>query len=141
MNRISLCAISALSVFLLSGCVSQDEADTKMAKGCKAAVEVLIEPIIIKEVKATRFADEDSNGGIFRRITLSVVEKNGWSETDREYNCLYAQQWGIAKTSHIGTLEQISYDDTVAGKEDGNLNMKVDDFMNLVNASQNAMNQ
>ncbi len=142
MKKYSLSFLSVLSLLVLSACVSQDQADEKMVKGCKAAIEVAIAPAKIADILSTTYAFEDNkDGDSFRRITLKTFEKDGWIEREKEYSCLYAEQWGIAKTSHVATLESLSYDDIILGKKDGDVIGGLKNFMNLVNASQTAMDQ
>ena len=142
MKKFSLYSFFVLTALALAGCVSQDQADEKMAKGCKAAVEVAIAPATVADILSTTYAFEDNKDGKnFRRVTLKTFEKDGWIEREKEYNCLYSEQWGIAKTSHVATLEHLSYDDVVLGKKGGDVVGGLNNFMNMVNASQNAMNQ
>lgn len=138
MKKFMLIAISSLA---LTGCVSQDQADVKMSKGCAAGVEALITPKSIKTVKAQRYANEQVEGGLHRRVTLEVVESDGWLELDKEYSCLFMQQWGILKTSHQALLVQVKIDDSVYGKKDGIITGSYEDFLNLTRVVDSAMGQ
>ncbi len=136
-----LIAATALSTLALAGCVSQDQADAKMAKGCAAGVATLIAPKEIKEVKSQNYSFEENAEGQHRRVTLNMVEKDGWMEVDKEYSCLFAQQWGFFKSSHRALLVQVKIDDAVYGKKDGTILGGFDDFLKLTETVDGAMAQ
>lgn len=129
------------AVFLLTGCVTQQQADIKMAEGCAAGIQSLISPKEIKEVKTKNFSDEQVEGGLHRRVTLGIVEKDGWAEYDKEYSCLFMQDWGLFKMSHRALLVQVKIDDDVYGKKDGTILGNMQDFLKLTNVVDGAMAQ
>jgi hypothetical protein len=133
--------LSAVSALALSGCVTQQQADAKMGEGCKAAVNAMIEPKVIKETKAINYADEQTEGSLYRRVTVTAIEKDGWVEVEKEYKCLFAQQWGLFKSSHTAMLEQLSYGDKFIGKKDGKIIGSMQDFMKLTGKADTAMGQ
>ena len=102
------------SIFL-TGCVTQQQADIKMGKGCEAALSTLMKERQIVSVKSTNYSDEQTQDGLYRRITIDLVEKDGWAELDKTYSCLFSQDWGIFKSSHVA-LEQVVIDDVITGK-------------------------
>lgn len=138
MKKIALIAISTLA---LTACVTQQQADEKMAKGCEAGVTALINPKEIKEVKTKNYSDEVVEGEPHRRVTLGVVEKDGWVELDKEYSCLFAQDWGVFKSSHKALLVQTKIDDSIYGKVDGQITGSIDDFVKLTETVDAAMGQ
>jgi hypothetical protein len=138
MKKIALIAVSTLA---LTACVTQQQADEKMVKGCQAGVTALITPKEIKEVKTTNGSDEVVEGQPHRRITLTVVEKDGWLEIDKEYSCLFAQEWGLFKSSHRALLVQTKIDDSIYGKVDGQISGSIDDFVKLTDTVDQAMGQ
>ncbi|HPF77873.1 MAG TPA: hypothetical protein PLF01_01155 [Alphaproteobacteria bacterium] len=127
----------------LTACVSQDQADEKMAKGCEAAVNILLkdEGKQLSEIKVKRYADEQAEGGLHRRITLMGIEKDGWLELDKSYSCLFAQDWGLFKSSHEALLVQVQIDDQLYGKKDGVIQGTLEDFIKLTDAVHKAMGQ
>lgn len=134
--------LSVLScAFLLTGCVTQEQADAKMAKGCEAGVNALISPRTIQEIKVRRYTDEQAEGGLHRRITLEAVEKDGWLELDREYSCLFMEEWSLFKSGHKALLIQVNADGEVYGKKDGRIIGDLDDFLALTDAVETAMGQ
>lgn len=128
---------------LLGGCITQDQADTKMAKGCAAGVNALLEDEgkEIGEIKVQRYANEQAEGGLHRRITLEAVEKDGWLELDKEYSCLFMQEWGLFKSSQRALLVQVKIDNQLYGKKDGTILGSFDDFLKLTKVVDGAMAQ
>jgi hypothetical protein len=132
--------LSVAAALLLSGCVSQDQADQKMERGCHAGIESLIAPATLEQVKSVNFSLENNLEGQHRRVTIDAVTKDGWLELDKTYSCLFAQQWGIFKSSHAAVLVQIRLDEgKVIGKQDGLIVGEMSDFIKLSDTVQEAM--
>ncbi len=132
--------LSCSALLLLSGCVSQEKADTKMAAGCEAGINALIKPVTLSEIKSKNFSNEETSEGMHRRITIEAVAKDGWKETTNTYSCLFAQQWGLFRTSHAAILMQIKKPDgKIIGKKDGQLVGSMQDFLNLTGTVNGAM--
>ena len=124
----------------LTACVTQDQADVKMAKGCVAGINALLDNAKeIKEVKIQRYASEQAEGGLHRRITIEGIEKDGWLELDKKYSCLFAQEWGLFKSSHTALLVQMQIDDEIYGKKNGVILGKLEDFLKLIDVVDTAM--
>ena len=138
--RIFLIALLSLS---LTACISQDQADTKMAKGCTAGINALIKDQgkEIMEIKTQNFSQEQAEGGLHRRVTIGAIEKEGWLELDKEYSCLFMQQWGFFKSSHSALLVQVKIEDDLYGKKDGTIMGDFDDFLELTRVVDAAMGQ
>jgi len=138
--RILLISILALS---LSACVSQDKADLKMAKGCAAGIDALLsdQGKNILEIKSKNYSSEDTEGGLHRRVTIDAIEKDGWVELDKQYSCLFMQEWSLFQIGHKALLVQIKVDDTLYGKKDGTILGSFDDFLRLTKAVDGAMTQ
>lgn len=133
--------LSVVSTLALAGCVTQQQADAKMGEGCKAAVNAMIEPKKLLDTKAVNYADEQTEGSLYRRVTLTAIEKDGWVEVQKDYKCLFAQQWGLLKSSHTALLEQLSVGDQFYGKKDGKIIGSMEDFMKLTGKADTAMGQ
>lgn len=135
--------IIIFSSLLLTGCITQDQADVKMAKGCAAGVDALLAESgkMIGEIKTKNYSNEQAEGGLHRRITLEGIEKDGWLELDKTYSCLFMQEWGLFKSSQRAMLVQIKIDDEVYGKKDGTILGSFDDFLKLTKVIDSAMGQ
>ena len=140
MKILNLAFLSMLTI-CLSGCVNQQQADAKMGKGCEAGLAAMMGNKQILTVKATNYSDEQTEGSLYRRVTIDLVEKDGWAELDKKYSCLFAQEWGPLKSTHTALLEQIVMDDKIIGKKDGVILGNINEFMNLVSKVDTAMTQ
>jgi hypothetical protein len=124
--------LAGISVLALTGCVTQQQADEKLKKGCEAAVAAMIEPTTIKEIKSSTAADEKTMGSTFRRVVIKYTENDDFAESEREGSCLFSQQWGFFKSSHAALLEQVVYNEgEIIGKKDGNIQGDMNAFMKL----------
>jgi len=130
-------ALAGVSVLALGGCVTQEQADQKMFAGCKAAIDTMIAPRTIKTVKANTGENENTMGSVYRRIKVTYVENDDFAESEKQGSCLFSQQWGMFKSSHVALLEQVVYNDQLIGKKDGNIEGDMNQFMKL-NESVNA---
>jgi hypothetical protein len=143
MTRFSkpLLGLTMISAFALTACVSQEQADAKMGKGCQSAVEAMISPKTLVSVKSIKFSNDQTEGSLYRHVTVQALEKDGWIEMDKEYECLFAQQWGFLKSSHTALLERMTYGDVTLGKVNGKIMGSLDDFMKLTTSAETAMGQ
>ena len=133
-----------LAVFLsllLTGCISQNQADVKMGKGCAAGIDALIkdEGKQVATIKVERYASETNSDGQLRRVTIEAIEKDGWLELDKEYSCLFEEQWGPFKISHNAMLVQVNIDDRTIGRKDGKIVGNFEDFQRLSAAVANTV--
>ena len=129
--------------FSLTACVTQEQADVKMAKGCTAGINALMQDNgkEISEIKTKRYADEDAEGGLHRRVTIEGIEKDGWLELDKSYSCLFMEEWSLFQIGHKALLVQVKIDDELYGKRDGTILGSFDDFLKLTRVVDAAMAQ
>jgi hypothetical protein len=131
--------LALLCVFTLSGCVSREQADAQLAKGCEAGVKALLpEGYSLASVKNTRFSPSPEGVG-YRHVELDAVELDGWLETEKTYNCIFVEQFGFLKTSYTASIYQVSTGQEVFGKAGHVLNGDAEDFIKLEDAVRKAM--
>lgn len=130
-----------VAVLALGGCVTQQQADAKMGKGCEAAISATIAPKKLLGIKSTNYADEKTEGSLYRRITIVGQQKDGWIEAEKTYTCLFAQDWGFFKSTHFALLEQLAIGDFVLGKVDGQIRGSMEDYVKLNETAETAMGQ
>ncbi len=140
MNKLIL-VLSAAAILPLTACVSQEQADEKMAKGCEAAIGAMLAPRSIKEIKGTSAEDEKTMGSVYRRVKVSYVENDDFAESTKEGTCLFSQQWGSFKSSHAALLEQVTWNGKLIGKKDGNIEGDMNDFLKITEKVDTAMGQ
>ena len=134
-------AFAGISVLALAGCVTQEQADEKMKTGCKAAVEAMIAPRSIKEVKTSSAETEKAMGSVYRRIKITYIENDDFADSQHEGSCLFSEQWGAFKSTHAALLEQVVYNDQLVGKKDGTIHGSMNDFLKLSEHVDTAMGQ
>ena len=130
-----------LSTLTLTACVSQESADEKMSKGCAGAVNAMLAPRTIKEVKGFTAEIDTSEGSVHRRIKLTYVENDDFAESEKTAECMFSQQWGMFKSTHAALLEQLVVNDQILGKKNGIIQGSMDDFIKLTNGASTAMGQ
>ncbi|MEM6780644.1 MAG: hypothetical protein AAF569_02150 [Pseudomonadota bacterium] len=135
-------AFLSLPIVLLGACVDQTTVDEKMAKGCVAGVNALLNDTQVIDVSGKTAVTEDFQGeGLHRRITMKVIEKDGWLELENEYSCVFLEQWGPFRADHKAMIMQVKINDDVYGKQDGKIVGDWDDFVALSRVVDAAMGQ
>ena len=131
-----------ITIIPLTACVPQEQADSKMLRGCEAAVASLISPKEIIQVKNKKFSDTYPKGeGKHRLVSMTVLEKDGWVELDKDYSCVFLEQWGLFKMTHDALIIQVKIDDEIIGKVEGRIQGGFDEFLNLTKTVDRAMGQ
>lgn len=133
--------LSALSALTLGACVSQEQADAKMAKGCESAIGAMITPRTIKEVKSFKADNEGMLGVTYRRIAVTYVENDDFANSEKTGSCLFSEQWTAMKGSHAALLEQLTVNGRIIGKRNGVIQGSMDDFLKLTEGADTAMGQ
>lgn len=134
--------LALVPVLMLNACVDQATADEKMAKGCVAAVNALLDDSKVIDVSETLSVTEDFQGeGLHRRITMTVVEKDGWLELENKYSCVFLEQWGPLRMSHGAILVQVDVNGDIYGKNNGSIVGDWDDFLAITRVVDAAMGQ
>ncbi|MFA5593437.1 MAG: hypothetical protein WC989_09020 [Micavibrio sp.] len=140
MKKLLLIA-GCMSALALGACVSQQQADARLAKGCEAATGAMLEPRTIKDVRGFTAEEDRSEGSIHRRIKLTYVENDDFAESEHVSECLFSQQWGFFKTAHAALLEQLIVNGQLVGKKGGVIVGSMDDFLKLSGHAESAMGQ
>jgi len=140
MKKIILIA-SGISLLALTGCISQEEVDAKMAKGCEAALMAQLGADKVKDAKMTATGGATQADGTFRKVEMTYVENGSFDQTPKPVKCLFSEQWGAGKSSHSAILEQLDINGTTYGKVDGVVKGALEDFLKLTEAAARAMGQ
>lgn len=131
--------LSALA--LLTGCVSRQQADERLARGCAAGVEAfLADTYKIKEIKDKIFSKSEEEGNGFRDVTLKYVESDGWADVDKEARCTFAEEFGLFGMTHTANIYQVSVNGQVYGKKGGEIIGGYDEILKLTEKVDRAMN-
>ncbi len=131
-----------LSVLVLTGCVTREQADARIARGCAAGVEVFLdEGFKIKEIKDKFFKDSVEFGHGYRHVILRAVESDDWLDVDKEYECVFAEGFGFLNNSHTATIYQLNVNGQTYGNKGGKLLGSFQDHLKLTEIVEQAMNR
>ena len=114
MPKFALPLLIILSLSILTGCVSREQADAKLATACVAAVEALADRKLgdIADTKAT----PSPEGPDFRHITVMTGSDDGWLDEFGEYKCIFQETFSIFNRAHTASIYQVHYDGEIVGK-------------------------
>ena len=125
---------------LLCSCIKREQADLKLFKGCQAAAELFIdEGTSIKKVKQRTSKPSPEFGQRYRDVMIFVIESDGWAELDKEYHCIFAEEFTPFNTSHSATLYQLNVNGKTYGQKDGTLVGELSDHIRINDAVTAAM--
>ena len=127
-------------LLLLTSCVTREQADERLARGCAAAVELFLdEGFKIKEIKNKKFENSSEFGNSYRKVTLFAVESDDWLTLDKEYDCTFAEEYGIFNSTHRTSIYQVHVNDQIYGMKDGMIIGDMKDHLKLTETVDNAM--
>ncbi|GJL86198.1 MAG: hypothetical protein DHS20C02_19730 [Micavibrio sp.] len=131
-----------LSLLVLTGCVTREQADTRIARGCAAGVEIFLdEGFKIKEIKDTFFKDSSEFGSGYRNVIIKAVESDDWLDVEKQYECVFAESFGVFNANHRATIYQLKVNDQVYGNEGGKIKGNFKDHLKLTEIVEQAMNR
>lgn len=133
--------LSSASLLLLAACGSKEQADIKLAKGCEAAVKVMLaKPDFTRQIQSIKSKSFGTSEG-FRLVTLNTVTKNKETseEIDESFNCKFQETQSFNYMQWSADLVQLKIDDVIYGSEGGEIYGSVEDQVALTNAVEAAM--
>lgn len=135
---VTLLCLGALTLSL-TACVSREQADEKLSHGCEAGAKAFLEEgYEIKEIKDTKFETADL-GPHYRKVTLSVLETDGWANLDKDYTCIFREAFGFAQMSYSATIYQLNTGDQIIGQDGDSIKGTIEDHTKLVNSVEAAI--
>ncbi len=131
--------LSVFTLLLLTGCVSREQADEKLAIGCAAGAELFIEEgYEIKEIVKKTFKTSSLGNG-YRDVRLDVVESDGWHEVEKDYTCIFFENYALFGMGYTATIEQLKLDDEIYGKDGDKILGSMQDHLKLVETVDRAL--
>lgn len=135
---ISLCAVALM---MLTACGSKEQAQVKLARGCEAAVKVMLnKPDFTRQIdKVTSKSFGMSEG--YRLVTLHTVTKSKdiGAEKEESFDCKFQETQSFNYLQWNADLVQVKIDDVVYGSEGGEIYGSVEDQIALTDAVAAAM--
>lgn len=124
---------------LLSGCVSREQADAKLAKGCEAGVNALLpEGRTISKVADAKFSPSPE-GANMRHVTLKAIENDGFLEVENSFECIFEESFGFLNANYTASVYQVRTGERVVGKSGNEILGDAQDFLKLTDAIREAM--
>ncbi len=137
MKRIIIPALCALA---LTGCITREQADNRLERGCTAAAGIFLdEGYSVKSVKKSTFGVSKEFGNGYRVANLTIIESDGWADLDKNVECTFAEDIGAFGSSHSASLYQLKINDEVFGIQDGQLLGDIDTHLKLTAAVESAL--
>gem|GEM_PF-521146 len=116
--------IPALCTFILTGCISREQADNRLERGCKAAADIFSNGgYSIKSIKKSTFASSKEFGDGYRDVKLTVIESDSWADLDKDVECVFIEEIGVFGTSHSANLHRLIVNGETYGVKDANTSM------------------
>ena len=139
-NALISCFLISL-MFLLSSCVSREQADVRLARGCAAGAEVFLEEgLKIKTINSKTFGDNIALGKNYREVRLEVIETDDWYEADKTYKCIFVEYFAPFNLKHTATIYQLIMNGETYGKKGNEILGSFQDHLKLTEAVEQAMN-
>ena len=124
---------------LLGGCVSREQADAKMAKGCEAGVKALLpEGRKIERVVETKFSTSPE-GNDLRVVKMKAIENDGFLEIESNFECTFEEGFSFLNIGHAAAVHQLRIGDVIIGRSGDQILGDTSDFVKLTDAVTDAM--
>ncbi len=128
-----VCAVS------LGGCVSREQADTKLAKGCAAAAGALLpDGQTLGEVLEKK-STPSPEGANYRHMTIKVKQMDGWLEGDGTFECTFEEDFGFLNAQYTGSIYQLKVGDKIYGQAGKEVMGTAEEFVKITDAVRKAM--
>lgn len=131
--------LAAISILTLSGCVTREQADAKLAKGCAAGAEALLpEGGKVNNIIESTFGPSPEGPGM-RHVKIKTATMDGWLEEEKTYECIFEESFGIFKSNHTASIYQVRTGEQIYGKAGNEIKGSTEDFIRLTDAIRKAM--
>lgn len=139
MTKKSFIFISLSTALLLTGCVSRDDADMKLAHACRAGVQTLLPQNLKIDRIIGREASKSPEGPDMRYIKIKTVTIDGMLEEDKDYECIFEEDFGMFGMGYTASVYQVRTGDAMYGKSGNEIKGDADVFLKLTDAMRNAL--
>lgn len=124
---------------LLSGCVSREQADAKLAKACAAGVNALLpEGRKIERTIDTKFSAAPDEPDM-RLVKLKAIENDGFLEVESDFECTFEEGFGLFNMSYYAAAHQVRMGERVVGRDGDSILGDSSEFAKLTDAVNGAL--
>jgi hypothetical protein len=103
---------------LLSGCVSRQHADTKLAEACAAGAAAFFDEREKSEGIEKQTAIESAKMGIGHRdVAITLKVNDGFATASKDYACTFAEEFGAMGMTYTAAIVQIKLGDKILGQD------------------------
>lgn len=139
MKHLKHCVVVGLCALSLGGCVSREQADENLAKGCAAGVAALLpEGTTLGEIKEKTFSPSPEAPGA-RHVKLTAMKMDGYLEEEATYECVFEESMGFMNSAHTASIYQVRFEDQIIGKSGNEIKGDFEQFSKLTDAIRKAM--
>ena len=139
MNSTYRICLALLCVLIVTGCMSREQADAKLAKACEAAVNVfLVDGQRIDKVNNATFSGSPV-GPDFRHVTIHTAMIDGWLEAEYDYDCTFQEGFGFLNSGYTASIYNVNVDGRIIGKSGSEILGEAEDHMKLNEAVRAAL--
>lgn len=127
------------AALLLSGCVSREQADAKLAKACEAGIRATLPDYQTFEEVLEVKASDSSIGPNMRQIRIKGKLEDGWLGIEENFTCVFDESFGFLGSSHTAAIYQLRLPGKVIGQAGPDITGSAQDFIKLTDAVSEAL--
>jgi hypothetical protein len=141
MKNLFVLPLMALTVFALSGCVSREFADKKLVNACSAAVAAFLpEGRSIAGTNGEFITNDEKLGAGYRTTLIKYKISDGFAEEEKEYSCIFMENFGPFQMSYTASIYQLKMDDKIVGQDGYSIVGSAEDMAKLSDAVAKVLN-
>ncbi len=137
LKRFVSTSLLCLAALALTACVTREQADAKLANGCKTGVETLLEDGQTIDKFTPAFSSPEPGQ---RHIVLTAYLKDD-PDNAQTYDCLFEESFGPMNSSHNAMISRVQVGDKILGKAGDKIEGDAEDFIKLDTAVAKGMRQ
>lgn len=132
----------AATALLLGGCVDRETADKKLISACSAGVSAFLpEGRTISGTKGEFKSNDEKLGAGYRRVAVKYMISDGFAEEEKEYSCIFMENFGPLQMSYSASIYQLKMDDKTIGQEGYSIVGSMEDMAKLTEAVEKVLNK
>lgn len=139
MTKPNILFIALACTLILTGCMSREQADETLVKGCVAGINALLsDGTQIGPITDTSFSPSPEGQG-FRHVSITAKELDGWLDAEQQYECTFEESFSFMNMGYSASIYQLRFNDRVVGKAGNEILGTTDDFIKLTDAVRKAL--